>query len=352
MKKILNIALVLSLVVSFVGCGNNTAVTTSSENGANASTASSAETSTDSSTKQASEITLGISVDQQFESRVGVVDAAKAKAEELGIKYEEVVADGDAQNQNAQIESLINKHVDAILVCAVDQNTIETALLKAKQAKIPVVAYDRDLPDSKAVDTYVGPDSISDGIEAGKCMVEALNAQADGSEKIQVLELLGALNDQNGIDRSKGWNEELGKLENVEVIQMPTNWDSQTALEATQNAFQANPDIKAVFCSTDTFVPVVETVLIDLGKTAKAGEDGHIAVTGINGSKDGYESTVKGVCDGFVVMDLKTTGETAVQLAMNLINGEEVKRTNVIAGNLYTPENAEANKDIIWGAAE
>ena len=290
---------------------------------------------------------LGLSVDQQFESRVSETDAIKEEAKKQGYDIEEVVADGDAQTQNSQIETLINKKVAALIVCAVDQNTIETALMKAKNANIPVIAFDRDLPDSEATDTYVGPESITDGKACGEAMAEAL-ANEEGT--VTVLELVGALNDQNGIDRSTGWNEGMKKLKNLEVIQMPTDWDSETALEATQNAFQANPDIKGVFCGTDSFIPGVETVLRDLGKDALVGEEGHIFVNGVNGSKDGYDATVSGVADGFLVMDLQTIGETAVKLAGSLIKGEKVERTNLIPGVYYTHEDAEANKDKIWGA--
>lgn len=320
MKKLVTILLVTVMVMSlFTGCGDD-------GNKSNI---------------------IGISVDQQFESRVGVVNAAKAEIEKQGYEYVELVADGDAQTQNQQIQSLINQEVDAILVCAVDQNTIETALLQAQKAKIPVVAYDRDLPDSQVIECFVGPDSLSDGVEAGEHMASQLEGMG-GS--IVVLELLGALNDQNGIDRSKGFNDAMARLDNVEIIAMPTDWDSAKALAAVQNAYQANPDIKGIFAATDTQIPSIETVLTDLGKLYEVGEDGHIVVTGINGSNDGYESTVKGLSDGIVVMDLKTTGETAVQMAIKLINDETVEKRIVIPGKFYTNENIEANKDDIWGA--
>lgn len=318
MKKVLSLVLTMVLVTSLmVGCGQK-------DDG----------------------ITIGISIDQLFESRAGVVNAAKDEIEKLGYTYVENVADGDPQTQNSQIQSMINQKVDAILVCAVDLNTIETALLAAKKAKIPVVAYDRDLPDSLGKDTFVGPDSISDGLLAGEYMAEALKGE-EGT--VYVLELLGALNDQNGIDRSKGFNEGIAALPNVEIIQMPTDWDSAKALAAVQNSFQANPDIKAIFAATDTQIPSIETVLTDLGKLHKVGEEGHIVVTGVNGSNDGYESTLSGYSDGIVVMDLDTTGRTAVQNAIKLINGESVSDT-VIPGIFYTTDNIEANKDAIWGA--
>ncbi len=274
-------------------------------------------------------------------------DAIKAQAEKLGFTVIEVVADGDAQTQNAQIQSLITQHVSAILVCAVDQNTIERALMEADRAGIPVVAYDRALPDSKAVDAFVGPDSISDGRLAGGLIAEKL---AGATSDVTVLELVGALNDQNGIDRSAGFNEAVATNAHIKVVQIPTDWDSARALSGTQNAFQANPDIKAVFAATDTQFPAVETVLTDLGKQIPAGQDGHVVVTGINGSNDGYQGVVKGTADGFVVMDLALTGATAVNLADKLIKGEAVEMVNVIPGVLYTSADVEANKAKIWGA--
>lgn len=292
-------------------------------------------------------IKIGLSVDQLFESRVAVNNGIKAEAADRGYEVVEVVADGDAQQQNAQIQSLIAQDVDAILVCAVDQNTIERALIAAQRAGIPVVAYDRDLPDSRVVQAFVGPDSLFDGRLAGEYTAKAL-AGVEG--EITIVELIGALNDQNGIDRSKGFREGIASLENVKLIEVPTDWDSARALSGTQNAIQANPDVKAVFAATDTHIPAVETVLTDTGKLMKLGEEGHVVVTGVNGSNDGYQAVVGGVADGFVVMGTEATGRKAVALVADILAGNAVERINVIPGDFYTMADAEANKAKIWGA--
>lgn len=292
-------------------------------------------------------IKIGLSVDQLFESRVAVNNGIKAEASDRGFEIVEVVADGDAQQQNAQIQSLITQEVDAILVCAVDQNTIERALIAAKRAGIPVVAYDRDLPESRVVQAFVGPDSTFDGRLAGEYTAKALQG-VEG--EIVIVELIGALNDQNGIDRSKGFREGIAALDNVKLIEVPTDWDSARALSGTQNAFQANADVKAVFAATDTHIPAVETVLADTGKLTGIGEAGHVVVTGVNGSNDGYQAVVNGIADGFVVMGTDATGRKAVELVADILDGKDVPRTNVIPGDFYTIADAEANKAKIWGA--
>ena len=295
----------------------------------------------------AEDVTIGLSVDQLFESRVAVNNGIHAGAADRGFEVVEVVADGDAQQQNAQIQSLIAQGVDAILVCAVDQNTIERALIAAKRAGIPVVAYDRDLPDSAVVQSFVGPDSLVDGRLAGEYTAEAL-ASYEG--QINIVELIGALNDQNGIDRSLGFREGIASLENVNIIEVPTDWASDRALSGTQNAFQATPDIAAVFAATDTHIPAVETVLTDLDRLVPSGEDGHVIITGVNGSRDGYDAVMSGTADAFVVMGTDATGRTAVDLVARILDGETVDRTNYVGGNLYTAADAEANAAKIWGA--
>ncbi|MGB5557067.1 MAG: sugar ABC transporter substrate-binding protein [Paracoccaceae bacterium] len=292
-------------------------------------------------------ITIGLAVDQLFESRVAVNDGIKAEAADRGYTVIEVVADGDAQQQNAQIQSLIAQGVDAILVCAVDQNTVERALVAAQRADIPVVAYDRNLPDSAVVQSFVGPDSLVDGRLAGEYTAAAL---AGYEGQINIVELIGALNDQNGIDRSKGFREGIASLSNVNIIEVPTDWDSARALSGTQNAFQATPDVAAVFAATDTHIPAVETVLTDLGRLVPVGEKGHVVITGVNGSRDGYDAVVSGTADAFVVMGTEATGRKAVDLVARILAGETVDRTNYVGGDLYSGADAAANAAKIWGA--
>lgn len=295
----------------------------------------------------AADITIGLAVDQLFESRVAVNNGIHAEAKDRGYKVVEVVADGDAQQQNAQIQSLIAQGVSAILVCAVDQNTVERALVAAKRADIPVVAYDRDLPDSAVVQSFVGPDSKIDGRLAGEYTAKAL---AGYEGQINILELIGALNDQNGIDRSAGFREGISSLKDVNIIEVPTDWDSARALSGTQNAFQATPNIAAVFAATDTHIPAVETVLTDLGRLVPVGGKDHVVITGVNGSRDGYDAVVNGTADAFVVMGTEATGRKAVELVANILDGKAVERTNYVGGNLYSGADAAANAAKIWGA--
>ncbi len=301
--------------------------------------------------QQDGEKVMGISIDNAFPSRIATVMGIISEAEAMGYSVVKYNANGDAQKQNADVENLVNEGVDALLVCAVDMDTIEVALMKANAAGIPVVSYDRDLPESEAIACSVGPDSYSDGLACGKQMAAELGDKGN----VTVLELLGALNDQNGIERSRGFNDGLKSASNVKIVQAPTGaWQLDIALKAVQDAYQADPDIAGVFAPACFFVAGIETVLSDLGKLHTVGEPGHVVVNGINGEKGACDSVIAGTCDGVVVMGCNAGGVQAARFADKLVRGEDVKRDYyLVAGDFYsTPEEIEKNKDSIWGYQE
>ena len=343
-RKLLSMLLVVTMLGTMaVGCGG------SGEEAAPAEDAATEETADDTAPAEGGK-TIGLSVDSSFGSRIAETDAIKEKAAEMGYEVTEVVAEGDATLQNSQIETLVNQGVDAIIVCAVNDSTIETALLKADAKDIPVIAFDRNLDKIESMDIYyAGTDSVADGIECGKAMGEALKDQG----KVKILELIGSLDDPNGVDRQVGFEQGIFEVlgeENVELIEGPTNWDGQTAQEATQNAFQANDDIVGVYAPADFFFPLIQEVLVSEGKAFNVGEEGHVFVNGVNGDQPGYEAVVAGTADGFLVVDQAAIGYKAVELVDQVLAGESVDAKNLIPGIYYTKENAEANKDKIWGA--
>ena len=91
-------------------------------------------------------------------------------------------------------------------------------------------------------------------------------------------------------------------------------------------------------------------MLTDLGRLVPVGKPGHVVITGVNGSRDGYDAVVGGTADAFVVMGTEATGRMAVDLVARILAGEKVERTNYVGGTLYTGADAAANAAKIWGA--
>lgn len=365
-NKILTAVMGTVIAVTMMGCGGS-----SSSNAVAPATDSTSSKEAPASSKEApasskevaesktpkedeKKLKIGISVDQLFESRVATVMGIEGAGEAAGVEMVELVADGDAQSQNDQINELINQGVDGLLVCPVDLNTIETALIAAKAANIPVVLYDRDSPKSKNALTAVTCGATDDGYQGGKYIAEQLDKM--GKETYKIAELKGPLNDDIGVQRSAGFNKAITEVlgDKAKVVVIDTGaWDTPTALANLQSSYQANPDFDGIFCGTDSFFPACETVLSDLGKLKLVGEDEHVIITGINGSKEGYDAVVAGKADGTVVMNCGETGKIAMNTLLDFMNNNKTpERQIIVPSSFYTKENIEANKDTIWGVME
>jgi ribose transport system substrate-binding protein len=289
---------------------------------------------------------IGVSLDSLFLGREAEMGGVTAEAEKLGVTLKVSNADNDAQTQNAQMQSFINQKVDAILLVAVDENAIRTATKAAHDAGIPVITFDRVLPNNPDVVFQSGLDSLADGTACG----EYVAAQNDGQPH-KVLELLGALNDPNAIDRSAGFEAPLKDLTNLTIIKSPTNWNAEQALADVTNAFTANPDIWAIFIPSDFMMSAIQTGLQGANRFADAGQPGHVISCAIDGSPPGYDATVASWNDALAVLPLKTEAEAAVDAAVQILNGQTPPaKVEVFPGTLYTYKDIKQNADTIWGA--
>ncbi len=97
------------------------------------------------------------------------IEAAKKLGAEVSVQS----ADGDSAMQVAQIENLISKKVDALVIVPKDQSTLTNVLKEAKKAGIKVISYDR-LIKSPDIDVYISFDNERVGYMQGEALMKAL----------------------------------------------------------------------------------------------------------------------------------------------------------------------------------
>ncbi len=95
--------------------------------------------------------------------------------EEMGYDTDLQFADDDIPNQLAQIENMITKGADVLVIAAIDGSTLTDALAKAKENGVLVVAYDRLLVNSENVDFYATFDNFGVGVIMGSQIEEGLD---------------------------------------------------------------------------------------------------------------------------------------------------------------------------------
>nr|WP_272911617.1 multiple monosaccharide ABC transporter substrate-binding protein [Loktanella sp. M215] len=116
--------------------------------------------------------------------------------EEAGFTVDLQYADDDIPNQLAQIENMITKGVDVLVIAAIDGTTLSNALANAAAADIDVVAYDRLIRDSGDVSYYATFDNFKVGVQQATTLVDGLKERFPDTKPWNV-ELFGGSPDDN-----------------------------------------------------------------------------------------------------------------------------------------------------------
>jgi putative multiple sugar transport system substrate-binding protein len=121
-----------------------------------------------------------------------MVEQFGAAGYETDLQY----AEDDIPNQLAQIENMITKGVDVLVIAAIDGTTLSNALESAAASDIKVIAYDRLIRDSGNVDYYATFDNFKVGVQQASSLVAGLKERFPDVKPWNV-ELFGGSPDDN-----------------------------------------------------------------------------------------------------------------------------------------------------------
>jgi len=140
--------------------------------------------------------TVGIAMPTKSSARwISDGNSMVEQFEAAGFAVDLQYAEDDIPNQLAQIENLITKGVDVLVIAAIDGTTLSNALENAHFAGIKVIAYDRLIRDSEYVDYYATFDNFKVGVQQASSLVAGLEKTfGDGPYNV---ELFGGSPDDN-----------------------------------------------------------------------------------------------------------------------------------------------------------
>lgn len=158
MKKMLSVFVLLSLIL-VTACGTKTATTEQKDAASTAAPTTAAKTDAKAGGK------VGISMPTKSSER-WVSDGANMvkEFEKLGYKTDLQYAEDVIENQVAQIENMITKGVNLLVIAPIDGESLTDVLKKANSAKIEVIAYDRLIKKSEFVSYYATFDNFKVGV--------------------------------------------------------------------------------------------------------------------------------------------------------------------------------------------
>ncbi|GAA0313277.1 sugar ABC transporter substrate-binding protein [Kineococcus aurantiacus] len=162
--------------------------------------------------------------------------AIEEEAEKLGM--DTVILNGEYDNavQAANVNQLVARKVDVILVISSSPTAVVPAIRNAADAGIPVIAVNARLDEAAEVVTYVGASDFDYGKGEGQLLAQALPQGGD------VAVILGPLGSTPQVQRLAGLKEAIQDRPDIRIVATPNDdFDSSKNLAVTQDLLTKYP---------------------------------------------------------------------------------------------------------------
>jgi len=259
---------------------------------------------------------IGFSIDDlRLERWARDRDYFTAAADKLGAKVFVQSADASEQRQIAQIENLISRGVDVLVIVPYNATVLNNAIREAKKAKIKVVSYDRLILNAD-VDAYISFDNKA----VGELQAQALVAL---KPKGNYYLLGGAPTDNNAKILREGQMKVLQPLSDkgdIKIVgkQWVKDWSASEAMAIVENALTANGNkIDAVVASNDaTAGGAIQALAAQklAGKVPVSGQDADLAAV---------RRVIAGTQAMTVYKPLREIATNAANLAVQLVRNQK-----------------------------
>lgn len=244
---------------------------------------------------------------------IAVADGIEKEAKVQDFEYTIHDADWSTEIQISQIEALIRKNPDVIIVYPIDSGAIASTCKRAEEKGIIVITIQSD--SAYPTSCYLAWDFYRGARAAAKKLAE----QLDGKGKVA---LIGSMpGDPNGELRVQGYREILADYPGIEIVATQYgDWQRKKTKDVTESLLARYPDIDAIACVDDGMAMGAIAAVKAAGLPLGTGPD-EIRVWGLDGWKEAKDAIQEGELAGTVCANYFTTGVMAVDFARALLNG-------------------------------
>ncbi|MFG6443839.1 multiple monosaccharide ABC transporter substrate-binding protein [Microbacterium sp. P07] len=275
-------------------------------------------------------------------------DAVKAALEEQGYTVDLQYAEDDIPTQVSQIENMITKGAEALIVASIDGTTLTEVLDTAADSDIPVIAYDRLLRDTDSVSYYASFDNFLVGQQQAWSVLNGLGlTELDGTPiegapagPFNIELFAGSLDDNNAFFFFNGAMDVLQPLIDdgtlvvksgqTEIEQVATlRWEGEAAQSRMEDIVTANysdgSTVNAILSPYDGISRGIISALTDAGYSV--GEEWPI-ISGQDAEIDSVKAINSGEQYATIFKDTRELADVAVDMAVALLNDEEPETNN------------------------
>ncbi len=331
MKKIFTLILSLALVVSLAACGGQEAGAATKAPDAGGTTQAPAVE------QEGAGKTVGIAMPTQSSER-WIRDGSNMKEQLEALGYNVVLqyAEDDVQMQVSQIENMIAQEVDCLVIASIDSGALTGVEAQAKDAGIPIIAYDRLLMDTDAVSYYASFDNEGVGRAIGQYIEKAKdlpNAAAD-NKSYTIEFFMGSPDDNNAVLLHRGVMSVLQPYLDSGVLICKTGrtsfedtcilrWSQETAQKNCEDYLASYyTDEKLDICCSafDGFAYGCRSALEAAGYVV--GEDWPL-ITGQDAELMAVKNIISGHQTSTIYKDTRLLAEKCVTMVNAVLNGSE-----------------------------
>lgn len=263
---------------------------------------------------------IGVSIRSLSEERW---DREKSMMEEVahGLGADIIFTDAnhDEAVQNSQIENLIARGIDVLVIIAQNSDVAAMGVQMAVEEGIPVIAYDVAVFHKDAI--YLSFDSVRVGYEMAKAVVEVV-------PKGNYMWIGGSPTDNNAYLVREGHFQVLQPLiDKGDIVlvgeQWSPAWSPQEAMMHMENALVANKDkIDAVVASNDGTAGGAIQALMEPGLAGK------VPVSGQDADLAACQRIAEGTQTVSIFKDVRLLARVAMESAVELANGQKPTALN------------------------
>ena len=232
----------------------------------------------------------------------------------------------DVSDHNQRIETNIGKHPSGLVVACLDPATNVQILDEAVKAGVNVLTFNSFCADRFP---FVGQkDSYQDGFDLAEFLAKQIG------DKGNVGILSGSLTSTDHLRRVEGFKAALAKHPNIKIVfEQPDNDDLDKAVQLTENALQAHPDLVGLFgCNASNPIGAARAV-------QNAGLAGKVKIVGL----DDLPETIQFVKDGVITATMAQRqweqGYWAVKYAVAKNQGHTIPMDHETGSRIITKDN-------------
>ena len=274
--------------------------------------------------------TIGFSQDTMDHPwRAYMVTSAEAQAGKYSEIKEFIYTDagGSNEKQIADVEDLISRGVDLIMMSPREAQALVPAVEAIKAAGIPLVVLDREIV-GEDYNVFIGGNNLQIGDELGKY------TKANAPANFNYLELEGIPGATPTIQRHEGFTAQIeGGATRLDA--QPANYDLAPAIPIMEDWLtKYKGQFQVIYAHNDPMILGAINVLKEAGY-----KPGDVFLVGVDGQREAFEAIKEGWLQATAIY--ATGGALGLDMAVRVLKGEPVPKRIITETPVITADNVD-----------